>query len=208
MLEIKQGTDAWHQARLGKVTASKVADVMAKTKSGPSASRTNYMMELLCQRLTGAREEGYQNAAMQRGTNLEPIARIAYEAAEGVLVDQVGFVIHPSIPEFGASPDGLVGKDGLIEIKCPNTAQHVDFLRTGRPDGKYIWQMQAQIACAERDWCDFVSYDDRLPEALQYKRVRIMRDSAKIAEMETEIRAFLAELDALVIELRGMANAP
>ena len=208
MLEIKQGTDAWHQARLGKVTASKVADVMAKTKSGPSASRTNYMMELLCQRLTGAREEGYQNAAMQRGTDLEPIARIAYEAAEGVLVDQVGFVIHPSIPEFGASPDGLVGNPGLIEIKCPNTAQHVDFLRTGRPDGKYIWQMQAQIACAERDWCDFVSYDDRLPEALQYKRVRIMRDSAKIVEMETEIRAFLAELDALVIELRGMANAP
>lgn len=208
MLEIKQGTDAWHQARLGKVTASKVADVMAKTKSGPSASRTNYMMELLCQRLTGAREEGYQNAAMQRGTDLEPIARIAYEAAEGVLVDQVGFVIHPSIPEFGASPDGLVGNDGLIEIKCPNTAQHVDFLRTGRPDGKYIWQMQAQMACTGRDWCDFVSYDDRLPEALQYKRVRIMRDSARIVEMETEIRAFLAELDALVIELRGMANAP
>lgn len=208
MLEIKQGTDAWHQARLGKVTASKVADVMAKTKSGPSASRTNYMMELLCQRLTGAREEGYQNAAMQRGTDLEPIARIAYEAAEGVLVDQVGFVIHNSIPEFGASPDGLAGNDGLIEIKCPNTAQHVDFLRTGRPDGKYIWQMQAQMACTERDWCDFVSYDDRLPEALQYKRVRIMRDSAKIVEMETEIRAFLSELDALVIELRGMANAP
>lgn len=206
--KIEQGTDAWIKIRLGKVTASKVADVMAKTKSGPSASRTNYMMELLCQRLTGAREEGYQNAAMQRGTDLEPIARIAYEAAEGVLVDQVGFVIHPSIPEFGASPDGLVGNDGLIEIKCPNTAQHVDFLRTGRPDGKYIWQMQAQMACTGRDWCDFASYDDRLPDALQYKRVRIMRDSARIVEMETEIRAFLAELDALVIELRGMANAP
>lgn len=204
MLEIKQGTDAWHQARLGKVTASKVADVMAKTKSGPSASRTNYMMELLCQRLTGNREEGYINAAMQRGTDMEPIARIAYEASESALVDQVGFVLHQSIPAFGASPDGLVGADGQIEIKCPNTAQHVEFLRTGKPEGKYIIQMQAQMACTGRDWCDFVSYDDRLPEALQYKKVRIARDNAFIDAMESEIWQFLRELDALEAEMRGM----
>lgn len=204
MLEIKQGTDAWHQARLGKVTASKVADVMAKTKSGPSASRTNYMMELLCQRLTGNREEGYINAAMQRGTDMEPIARIAYEAAEGVLVDQVGFVLHQSITAFGASPDGLVGEDGQIEIKCPNTAQHVEFLRTGKPEGKYIIQMQAQLACTGRAWCDFVSYDDRLPEQLQYRKVRIARDDAFIAAMESEIWQFLRELDALESEMRGM----
>lgn len=204
MLEIKQGTDDWHQARLGKVTASKVADVMAKTKSGPSASRTNYMMELLCQRLTGSREEGYVNAAMKRGTDMEPIARIAYEASESALVDQVGFVPHLSIPAFGASPDGLVGTDGQIEIKCPNTAQHVEFLRTGKPEGKYIIQMQAQMACTGRDWCDFVSYDDRLPEALQYKKVRIARDSAFIVTMESEIRQFLRELDELEAEMRGM----
>lgn len=204
MLEIKQGTDAWHQARLGKVTASKVADLMAKTKSGPSASRINYMMELLCQRLTGSREEGYVNAAMQRGTDLEPIARIAYEASEGVLVDQVGFVAHASIEGFGASPDGLVGGDGLIEIKCPNTAQHVDFLRTGKPDGKYITQMQAQMACTGRSFCDFVSYDDRLPGPLQYKRVRVMRDEKFILAMETEVRAFLRELDDLVEEMRNL----
>lgn len=204
MIEIEQGTPEWHAARLGRVTASKVADVMAKTKTGYSASRTNYMMELLCQRLTGNREEGYINAAMQRGTELEPIARIAYEAAEGVLVDQVGFVIHPLMDYFGASPDGLVGADGLIEIKCPNTAQHVEFLRTGKPEGKYIIQMQAQMACTGRGWCDFVSYDDRMPEPLQYRKVRVWRDSEFIKVMENEIAHFAAELYELEAEMRGM----
>lgn len=204
MSEIKQGSAAWFAARLGKVTASKVVDVMAKTKSGPSASRTNYMMELLCQRLTGNREEGYVNAAMQRGTDLEPIARIAYEASECVDVAEVGLIMHPSGNAFGASPDGLVGEDGQIEIKCPNTAQHVEFLRTGKPEGKYIIQMQAQMACTGRAWCDFVSYDDRLPEQLQYRKVRIARDDAFIAAMESEIWQFLRELDALESEMRGM----
>jgi len=204
MIEIKQGTPEWHQARLGRVTASRVADIMATTKSGPAASRKNYMMELLCQRLTGNREESYINAAMQRGTDLEPFARIAYEAHHCMDVVEVGFVLHLSIPAFGASPDGLVGTDGQIEIKCPNTAQHVEFLRTGKPEGKYIIQMQAQMACTGRDWCDFVSYDDRLPEALQYKKVRITRDSALIVTIESEIRQFLRELDELEAEMRGM----
>ena len=204
MIEIKQGTDAWHTARMGKVTASRVADVMATTKTGPAASRKNYMMELLCQRLTGNREEGYTNMAMQRGIDLEPIARIAYEANEGVDVVEVGFCVHGSITSFGASPDGLVGDEGLIEIKCPNTAQHVDFLRTGNPDGKYIWQMQAQMACTNRQWCDFVSYDDRMPESLQYRRVRVMRDNDMIAKMEAEILAFLKELDVIITELKGL----
>lgn len=204
---IDQRTEEWFAQRLGKVTASKVADVMATTKSGPAASRKNYQMELLCQRLTGKREEGFVNSAMQRGTDLEPVARSAYEVDSGVMVIESGFVIHPVIEHFGASPDGLVGNEGLLEIKCPNTAQHVDFLRTGKPDGKYIWQMQAQMACTGRDWCDFVSYDDRLPDPLQYRCVRIARDSKAIATMEAEIRIFLSELDDLITELRGMENA-
>ena len=200
-----QRTDGWFSERLGKVTASRVADLMATTKSGAAASRTNYMMELLCQRLTGNREEGYINAAMQRGTDLEPFARIAYEANEGCDVTEVGFVLHPTIEHFGCSPDGLIGDDGLIEIKCPNTAQHVEFLRTGKPDGKYIKQMMAQMSCTGRKWCDFVSYDDRMPEPLQYKRVRVERDDNLILIMETEIVAFLGELDRLVEEMRNLS---
>lgn len=200
--DIKQGTEAWLNLRLGKVTASRVADVMAKTKTGPSTSRINYMMQLLCERLTGNREEMFVNAAMQRGTDLEPIARSAYEVDSGFMVEETGMASHPAIEGFGASPDGLVGDNGLIEIKCPNTAQHVDFIRRKEPDGKYQWQMLAQMACTGRQWCDFVSFDDRLPENLQYRCVRFMRDDKRIAEMEAEITAFLKELDALIKDLK------
>lgn len=197
-----QGSPEWFAARIGKVTASKVADVMATTKSGPAASRQNYMMELLCQRLTGTIEQGFTNAAMQRGTEMEPIARSAYEARNGLFVTEVGLVDHPELEGFAASPDGLVGDDGLIEIKCPNTATHVAFLRTGKPDGKYIWQMLAQMACTGRQWCDFVSFDDRLPDPLQFASVRIMRDDSKIAEMLKGIKDFLTELAELEAEMR------
>jgi putative phage-type endonuclease len=197
-----QGSPEWFAARLGKVTASKVADVMATTKSGPAASRQNYMMDLLCQRLTGTIEQGFTNAAMQRGTEMEPIARSAYEARNGLFVTEVGLIDHPTLEGFAASPDGLVGDDGLIEIKCPNTATHVAFLRTGKPDGKYIWQMLAQMACTGLQWCDFVSFDDRLPEPLQFASVRIMRDDAKIADMLAGVTAFLKELADLEAEMR------
>ena len=199
-----QKSAEWFAARLGRVTASRVADVMAATKSGPAASRKNYMMELLCQRLTGKSEEGFTSAAMQRGTDLEPIARSAYEVDAGVMVEETGLVLHPDGIAFGASPDGLVGVDGLLEIKCPNTATHVEFLRTGKPDGKYLWQMSAQMECAGRVWCDFVSFDDRLPGPLQYRRVRIERDDKKIAEMMAGIRSFLAELDELEAEMQSL----
>lgn len=201
-----QGSQEWFAARLGKVTASKVADVMATTKSGPAASRQNYMMELLCQRLTGNIEQGFTNAAMQRGTELEPVARSAYEARNGLFVTEVGLIDHPTLDGFAASPDGLAGDDGLIEIKCPNTATHVAFLRTGKPDGKYIWQMLAQMECAGRQWCDFVSFDDRLPEPLQFASVRIMRDDAKIADMLAGVTAFLKELADLEAEMRERMN--
>jgi len=199
---IEQGTNEWHLMRLGKVTGSRVAELMAKTKSGEAASRKNYMMELLCQRLTGKREESFNSLAMQRGTELEPIARSFYEAANNVMVEESSFVFHPVIKAFGASPDGFVGNDGLIEIKCPNTAQHIDFITTKKPDGKYIWQMQAQMACTGRKWCDFVSFDDRLPERLQFDSVRVWRDDEKIAEMEAEIVKFLDELDALELRFK------
>jgi putative phage-type endonuclease len=202
---MEQRSDEWFSARIGKVTASRVADVMATTKSGPAAARKNYQMELLCQRLTGKAEQGFTSAAMQRGTDLEPMARSAYEVDTGVMVIETGLVLHKSIDGFGASPDGCVGVDGLVEIKCPNTATHIEFMRTGKPDGRYVWQMMAQMACCERAWCDFVSFDDRLPDSLQYKRVRVYRDEKVIAAMETEIKSFLAELEQLIEELTRMA---
>ena len=203
--QIIQRSPEWFLFRSGKVSASKVADVMATTKSGPSAARKNYMMELLCQRLTGNVEQGFNSAAMQRGTDLEPIARSAYEVDSGVMVIEVGLVDHPSIEWFGASPDGMVNEDGLVEIKCPNTATHIEFLRTGKPDGRYVWQMMAQMACTGRKWCDFVSFDDRLPEHLQYRKVRVERCEKTIEKMETEIRSFLAELETLINELKAAA---
>lgn len=204
---MEQRTEEWLAARLGKVTASRVKDVMAKGRGKePSATRKNYMMELLCERLTGSRAEGFSSSAMLRGPELEPVARSAYEIAKGVMVDEVGLILHPSIDGFGASPDGLVGSDGLIEIKCPYTATHVGTLQSGRHDSQYDWQMIAQMACTGRDWCDFVSFDDRLPEPLQYVCFRFDRDESRINEMEAEIRAFLEELAELERDMRSRMN--
>lgn len=203
----EQRTDEWFAARLGLVTASRVADLMAKTRSGPAASRKNYLWELACQRLTGTREDGYINSAMQRGIDLEPMARGYYEGVTGTLVDEVGFIKHKYVNWFGASPDGLVGDYGMLEIKCPNTATHGDFLLTGKVDDRYIKQMQAQMSCANRDWCDFVSFDDRLPDNLSYKCVRVERDVKFEVEMIAAINEFLAELDELVKTLESIKEA-
>lgn len=197
-----QGSDEWFSARLGKVTASKVADIMTKTKSGYGASRKNYMGQLLCERLTKKREESYTNSAMMRGTELEPKARAFYELSYSDVVE-CGLIDHPSIPMFAASPDGLVGDDGLIEIKCPNTMTHIEFILSLKPDSKYITQMQVQMACTGRKWCDFISFDDRLPIEMQFSFVRVDRDNAYIAEIETEVKLFLEELNNLIIKLRG-----
>ena len=194
---IEQLSEEWFAQRLGRVTASRVKDVMAKTKSGPAATRKNYMMELLCQRLTGQREEGFTNSAMQRGTELEPLARSAYEMETGEMVTEASFVVHPDYPDTGASPDGFVGDNGLIEVKCPNTAQHIACIQSGKADNKYWWQMQHQMACTGRQWCDFVSFDDRLPEKLQLFVARVERDEQAISEMMDEILEFLGELRTL-----------
>lgn len=201
---MEQRTDEWYGARLGKVTASRVADATATNKNGsPSAARKNYMSELLCERLTGHKADGRNTAAMQRGTDLEPKARAVYEIETGEIVDEVGFIDHPTIAMSGASPDGLVGADGLIEIKCPNTATHLEFLHSHKPKHEYLLQMQWQMACTGRTWCDFVSYDDRLPEPLAYRCIRITRDEALIARLETEITDFLNELDTLIREIQA-----
>lgn len=200
---IEQRSEDWFAARLGKVTASKVKDVMAKGRGGaPSATRQNYMMQLLCERLTGKREEGFTSAAMQRGTDLEPVARSAYEVDKAVMTVETGLILHPRIDGFGASPDGLVGDRGMLEIKCPNTAQHIAVLYSGAHDSTYDWQMLAQMACADRDWVDFVSFDDRLPEELQYACFRFHRDDKRIREMEAEVTAFLEELAEIEADMR------
>ena len=207
MIEIiEQRTDAWFEARIGKVTASRVADVIAKTKTGYSATRDNYMAQLVCERLTGQKGETFTNAAMQHGTETEPLARLSYEVAQNVLVDEVGFVPHPSIEMAGASPDGLVNDDGLIEIKCPNTATHIETLLSQTVPGKYNTQMQFQMACTGRKWCDFVSFDNRLPHELQLFVKRVPRDDVFIKQIEAEIVQFLAELDDKITKLMKVKN--
>lgn len=201
---MEQRTEEWIQARLGKVTASRVADVMARTKSGYSASRKNYMAELVCERLTGAQADRFESAAMAWGTETEPLARSAYEAATGEMVEEVGFIDHPTIPNFGASPDGLVGTDGGLEIKCPNTATHIDTLLSGAIDSRYIYQLSTGMACTGRKWWDFVSFDPRLPDNLSYKCIRIYRDDELIAEIESEVIRFLEELEAMTGRLKSL----
>ena len=195
---IVQGTPEWFAARLGKVTASRVADVIAKTKTGYSASRANYMAELIAERLSGARSEGFTNAAMQWGTDKEPDARAAYCFMRDVDVAEVGFIDHPTIAMTGASPDGLVGDDGMLEIKCPNTATHLETLLGGVVPAKYFSQMQWQMACADRQWCDFASYDPRLPEPMRLFIQRVPRDADWLRTTEEDVAAFLAELDAKI----------
>lgn len=201
---IAQGTDEWFAQRLGRATASRVSDIIAKTKSGYSASRENYMVELALERLTGRRTESYTNAAMQWGTETEPLARSAYEASTGVLVAEVGMIPHPRIEMSGASPDGLVGEDGLIEIKCPNSATHMQALRSKVPAGNHATQMQWQMACTGRAWCDYVSFDPRMPEGLDLFVVRVLRDDAVIAGLEREVERFLEGVAAMVRELHEM----
>jgi len=197
-----QGSEEWFAARCGKVTASRVADVCAKTKTGWGASRVNYAAELICERLTGGVAERFKNDAMRWGTDTEPHARAAYEFLTDNPVTEIAFVPHPLIDASGASPDGNVGEDGMVEIKCPNTATHINTLLKEAIDGKYLIQMQWQMACAGRAWCDFVSFDPRLPVELQMWVKRVPRDDERIAELESTVIEFLAEIDQTVASLR------
>ncbi|WAJ27581.1 lambda exonuclease family protein [Antarcticirhabdus aurantiaca] len=201
MSQIVQGSPEWHAVRTGKVTASRVADIIAKTKTGPAASRANYLGELVAERLTGVPAESFSSPAMRWGTETEPQARAAYCFYRDADVTEIGFVPHPVIPSTGASPDGLVGDDGLIEIKCPNTATHVETLLSGTIASKYVTQMQWQMACTGRAWCDFVSFDPRMPGEMQIFIQRVERDDAVIAELEEAVVSFLGELEAKLAAL-------
>ena len=203
MSDIIQGTPEWKEQRRGNVGASRIADIMATGKEGkPAASRKNYMAELLVERLTGASQESYTSPAMQWGTEHEPEARAAYEAKTFRVVEETGFVMTPDGLRSGASPDGLVNGDGLVEIKCPNTATHIDTLLSKKIDRKYILQMQWQMYATGRKWCDFVSYDPRLPENLRIFVQRVERDDVLIDQIKNEVAGFLAELDRMEERLR------
>lgn len=198
---MEQGSPEWLALRAGKVTASRVADVIARTKTGWGASRANYMAELIAERLTGQPAPSFSNAAMQWGTDKEPEARDYYAFITGATVEQIAFVHHPTVADSGASPDGLVGDDGLVEIKCPSTSTHIDTLLGAVGPSKYMTQMQWQLACTGRKWCDFVSYDPRMPESMQLFVTRIERDDDVIAVLEKDVAEFLAEVAEKVAAL-------
>jgi len=203
MIEVEQRTDDWYAARLGKVTASSLYKVLAKTKTGYGADRGNYMTQLVLERITGTKADSYTNAAMQWGVEQEPFARAAYEASRGVMVDEVGFVPHPTIEAAGASPDGLVGDDGMVEIKCPDSKTALECWLSDNPvEGKYFAQMQWQMRCADRAWCDYVVFDPRMPAKAQLFVTRVMRDDEWLATTEAEVVKFLAEVDAKVAALK------
>jgi len=206
-MTVVQGSEAWFAQRLGRVTASRLSDVLAKIKTGEAAARANYRAELVAERLTGKSVEGFTNAAMKWGTEAEPLARAAYEAETGLLVAEVGMVPHPTIAMTGASPDGLVGTDGLLEIKCPETKSHIATILSGSVPSQYLPQMQWQMACTGRAWVDFVSFDPRMPSDMQLYIKRIPRNEELIADYEKEVRAFLAEVDSTVTQLVEWRNA-
>jgi putative phage-type endonuclease len=198
-----QRTEQWFAERCGRVTASRVADVVARTKTGWSTSRANYKAQLVCERLTGVVEPGYINGPMQWGLDQEASARDAYCFYRDADVLEVGFIRHPTIEMSGASPDGYVGEDGLVEIKAPITATHIETLLGQSVPSKYLTQIQWQLACTERAWCDFVSFDPRLPAEMQIFVQRIERDDTAIGGLEAEVSDFLGEVDATVAELRA-----
>ena len=201
-----QRDDDWYAARCGKATASRFKDVMARLKNGaPAADRQRYLTELVVERLTGQPVPAYENAAMRWGTEQEAAARAAYEQRTGVAVEETGFVAH-DVLMAGCSPDGLVDWDGLIEIKCPyNSATHIETLLNGMP-AEHAPQVQGQMWITGREWCDFVSFDPRMPEPLQLYVQRIHADPKAIADLAFGVSAFLKEVGAQVEALRRLAE--
>lgn len=203
-ITVEQGSPEWIAARLGKATGSRISDILAVGKSGPSASRANYRAQLVVERLTGVMVEGYTSEAMERGKEVEIDARRAYAFRTGRAVTPCGFFQHPGIIMSGASPDGLVDADGLVEFKCPNTATHIETLRGASIPKAYRDQMLWEMACGEREWCDFVSFDPRLPESMSLHIQRVHLDRDRLKEVEVEVVKFLAEVDEAVAELRRL----
>lgn len=196
-----QGSPEWLSARAGHATASRFKDVLAKIKSGEAATRRNYRVQLVTERLTGRPCDSYQNAAMEWGTNTEPLARMAYEAITGEIVAEASFMPHPDVQWCGASPDGLIGDDGMVEIKCPfQSTVHVSTWQDGMPP-EHMAQVQGNLWVNGRQWCDFISYDPRMPEHLKVYRQRIERDPKYIDILAEEVVGFLASVESLYNEL-------
>lgn len=202
-----QGSPEWFAIRCGKVTASRMGDLMATTKSGYGAGRGNYMAELIAERLTGKPAERFQNEAMKWGVEKEAEANAAYVFFKDVQIESVGFIVHPTIADSGASPDGYVAADGMVEIKCPLTATHIETLLSSTIASKYIFQMQWQMACTGRQWCDFVSFDPRMPPSMQLFCKRIERDAKQIETLEREVRLFQKELSEKLYALQSRYEA-
>lgn len=199
VLSIMQGTPEWLAARAGKVTASRINDVMAAKST---AAYRDYRAQIVAEILTGQpQESGFTNAAMQWGTEQEKFARAEYEMFCAWTVDEVGLVIHPTIEQGAASPDGLVS-DGLVEIKCPKTATHLQTLVDKKQPRQYENQMLWQMACTGRQWCDFVSYDPRLPEDLQLFVHRFDRDQERIDAIEEAVKQFLTEVNEMIDKIK------
>ena len=195
----EQRTEQWYADRLGHATGSRASDILA---GKDTMARRGYLTQIVTERLTGRQQDGYINADMQRGIDIEPIARAAYQASRE-LVDEVGFVKHPTIQWFGASPDGLVGDDGLIELKCPRSTTHLDYWQSGKPPAKYVPQMLAQLSCTRRKWVDFVSFDDRFPEHLQLYVARFQPTEEIIEQFEQKVIEFLKEAEILMEKMNA-----
>ena len=200
-VNLEQGTDEWKIARLGYVSASNLDAVMAKGKSGEAITRKKYKVRLAAERLTGEITESYSNSAMEWGVVNEEKAAMAYEVSKDTLLDRTGFWKHPTIPWLGCSPDRLVGSDGLVEIKCPDSSTHIDYWFSKQVPAEYVKQVQGQIWVMDREWCDFVSYDPRMPEKNRLLVVRAYRDETLIKQMQEEVEKFLNEVEGLIIKL-------
>jgi putative phage-type endonuclease len=199
---MEQGSQEWFSARHGNASASRIKDIIAKTKSGYSASRDNYMTDLVLERF-GVFQDQLDTAPIRWGNEQEPFARAMYEVNENVMVNECGFILHPTIDKAGASPDGLIADDGVLEIKCPNTKTHFEYLLAGEPPSQYVPQMAWQIICTGRKWADFVSYDPRAPEGLQYFKVRYVPEQSYIEMLESEVKQFLIEVEAKYQQLKN-----
>jgi putative phage-type endonuclease len=198
---IQQGTDEWFNQRLGKVTASQIANVLMKPSM---AGFQNYAAQLVCEQLTGVRAETYKSSAMEHGNETEPQARAMYELNSDVTVEEVAFINHPTIEMAGASPDGLVGKDGLVEIKCPQPNKHLKNIMGGKIDRNYMLQMQWQMRCTGSVWCDFISFNPAFPDELQMKQTRVSYDKELVeGEIEPAVIAFLAHVEETKQTLLG-----
>jgi putative phage-type endonuclease len=207
---MEQRSEAWFKARLGKVTASKIHDIMIKTKTGESTYKTKYRLQLVTERLTGKVVPVFMNNAMAHGVEYEDEAKLEYANRNKLLVGtdltDVGMIDHPSIDWSGASPDGMVGNEGLIEIKCPQPITHTTTIETGEINKRYIHQMQWQMSCTGRQWCDFVSYHPDFPDDLKLFVKRVPRDNELIARLEEAVSTFVQEVDFKIKTIKENLN--